>query len=494
MAEKKNSILGGLFWRFGERILAQVVTFIVSLVIARILAPEAYGMVAILMVFITLADALVTSGIGNALIQKKDCDDTDFSSVFYSNVGFALLIYAVIFVIAPFVEEWYGSDYTGLATALWVLAIRIPISAVNNVQHAYVSRHMIFKKFFFATLGGTIGAAAIGIVLAVCGFGYWALIAQYLFNATVDTIMLWFTVKWRPKKLFSASRLVGLIRFGWKLMVSSLLEVVYNDLRTLLIGKTYTSEDLAYYNRGKQFPGLVIDNVNTAILGVMFPALCAIQDNDEKMRQLSKKAICVASYVISPLLIGLAVTAESMISVLLTDKWLPAVWFVRMFCIIYLFQPIMKPLQQVINARGRSDISLIVQVVSKAVGIAGVIISIPYGVKAIAVAHLLTSTLNAALNMIVGGRMIKYSLWEQIKDMAPSFIFSAITGICIYFEGVLLCAVNPIVLLLIQISSGIIIYVALSLLTHNETFRYLLSVAKRLLNGKLKLHKNAERE
>lgn len=343
MESNKNSIMGGLFWRFSERILAQVVTFIVSIVIARVLNPEAYGMIAILMVFITFADAFVTSGMGNALIQKKDCDDMDFSSVFYFNIAFSILLYLIIFLLAPYVEKWYGNNYTGLTAALRVLAVRIPISAINNVQQAYVSRNMIFRKFFFSTLGGTIGSAVVGISLAYTGFGIWALVGQYLFNAIVDTLVLWFTVHWRPSAKFSLKKLTSLISYGWKLMLGSILEVIYNDLRTVLIGKVYTSADLAYYNRGRQFPGLVIDNVNTSILSVIFPAICAIQGDKVGVKRLVQKAIKVASYIISPMLVGLAIVTDKLIVLLLTDKWLSAAWFVRIFCFIYLFQPITKP-------------------------------------------------------------------------------------------------------------------------------------------------------
>ncbi len=479
--EKKNSILSSLFWKFGERISAQVVSFIVSLVIARILEPEAYGLISIVLVFITLADALVISGIGNSLIQKKDCDDIDFSSVFYFNITFSTIIYIIIFLCAPFVERWYGTGYGGLSAALRILALRVPISAINNVQQAYVSRKMIFKKFFFATLGGTLSSAVIGITFALLDFGVWALVFQYLFNAIVNTFVLWITVKWRPKFLFSFKRLSELLKFGWKLTVSALLEAIYNDIRTLIVGKVYTSEDLAYYNRGRQFPGLVIDNVNSAILGVMFPALCSIQDDTEEIKRLVKKSVKVSSYIITPMLIGLAVIADKLVLVLLTEKWLSAVFFIRIFCIIFLFQPLSKPAQQIINAIGRSDISLILQIITKAVGILGVIFSIKYGVKAVAVAHLVTSVFAYLLDMYVGGRIVKYSLFEQLKDILPSLAFSLIMAAVMCGLGIALSSINIWFVLILQLICGITVYFILSIITRNATFKFILEKGKSII-------------
>lgn len=477
--EKRNSILGGLVWRFSERILAQGVTFIVSLVIARILEPQAYGFIAIVMVFIIFADAFVTGGFGNALIQKKDSDALDFSTVFYFNCIFSLIIYAGIYISAPYIEIWYGLEYKGLSLILQILAIRIPISAINSVQQAFVSKNMMFKKFFFSTLGGTLGAAVIGVVMAYLGYGVWALVFQYLFNTTTDTLVLWITVKWRPKLLFSYTRLIILIKYGWKLMIATLLEVIYNDLRTVLIGKFYNSNDLAYYNRGKQFPGLVVDNINTSILTVMFPAICAIQNNEIEIKKLVKKAMKIASYIIFPMLIGLAIIANKLVIILLTDKWIDSVWYIQIFCIIYLVQPITKPFQQIIKAKGRSDITLFLQIITKILGILGILIAIPFNVKMIAIAHALTSLISVLLDMIVGGRMINYSIKEQIKDLLPTVYLTFFMGIFVYGFGVYLNSFDKIIVICCQVIVGILLYIFLSKITKNENLEYIIKKIKK---------------
>ena len=245
----KNSVVINFIWRFAERCGAQLVTFIVSIVLARILSPEDYGQIALITVFTTIMQVFVDSGLGLALIQKKDADDLDFSSVFYFNFAVCLVLYAVMFVAAPFIASFYKD--TTLTPIIRVISLTIVISGVKGIQQSYVSRNMLFKRFFFSTLGGTIFSAFLGIGLAYAGFGVWAIVAQQLSNTTIDTLILWLTVKWRPKKMFSWKRLKSLLSFGWKMLVSSLLDTVYNNIRSLIIGRMYSSSDLAYYNQGK---------------------------------------------------------------------------------------------------------------------------------------------------------------------------------------------------------------------------------------------------
>lgn len=267
----KNKTVSGLIWRFMERCGAQGVNFVVSIILARLLAPELYGTIALITVFTAILEIFVDSGMGNALIQKKDADDVDFSSVFYFNMLMCVVLYGVMFISAPYIAKFYKDSE--LTPIVRVMSLVLIISGLKNVQQAYVSRTMQFKRFFFATLGGTIVAAVVGIWMAYEGYGVWALVAQNLVNKVIDTTVLWFTVKWRPKLLFSIKRLKGLVSYGWKLLASSLLDTVYNNLRQLIIGKLYSSSDLAFYNRGKQFPNFVITNINTSIDSVLFPAM-----------------------------------------------------------------------------------------------------------------------------------------------------------------------------------------------------------------------------
>ena len=241
-SENRNrKVVTGLFWRFAERCGAQGVSFVVSIVLARLLAPEVYGTVALVTVFTAVLQVFVDSGMGNALIQKKNADDRDFSTVFYFNITVCCILFLGMYIAAPYIAEFYNDSE--LTAVVRVLSLTLVISGVKNVQQAYVSRNMLFRHFFYATLGGTIGAAVIGIAMAYMGFGVWALVVQQIFNAAADTVILWITVKWRPGRTFSFQRLKGLFSFGWKLLVSGLLDTVYGNLRQLLVGKIYSSSE-----------------------------------------------------------------------------------------------------------------------------------------------------------------------------------------------------------------------------------------------------------
>ena len=356
-----TNVITNFFWRFLERCGAQGVTFIVSIVLARLLDPTVYGTVALVTIFTTIMQVFVDSGMGNALIQKKDADDLDFSSVFYFNMAMCSVLYLIMFFAAPFIASFYRMPE--LTAIVRVLSFVVVISGVKNVQQAYVSRHLMFKRFFFSTLGGTIGAAVIGIAMAYLGFGVWALVAQMLFNAAVDTTILWITVKWRPKKMFSFQRLKSLFSYGWKLLASSLIDTVYNDLRQLIIGKKYSSGDLAYYNQGKKFPQLIVTNINTSIDSVLLPTMSKAQDDMAAVRSMTRRAIKTSTFLMMPAMIGLAVCAEPLVQLILTEKWLPCVLFLRIFCITYAFYPIHTANLNAIKAMGRSDLFLKLEII-----------------------------------------------------------------------------------------------------------------------------------
>lgn len=328
-------VFKNLIWRFLERSGAQLVSFIVSIVLARILLPEDYGLIALVTVFTTILQVFVDSGLGTALIQKHNADDLDFSSVFYFNFAVCILLYIGMFVASPFIASFYEND--SLTPIIRVISLTIVISGVKGIQQSYVSRNMLFKRFFFATLGGTIFSAFLGIWMAYMGYGVWALVAQQLSNTTIDTLILWITVKWRPKKMFSWTRLKGLLSFGWKMLVSSLLETTYQDLRSLIIGKMYSSSDLAYYNRGRQFPSLIVTNINSSIDSVLLPTMANVQDDRTVVKMMTRRSIKISTYIMAPMMVGLACCSESLVRLLLTDKWIECVPYVRIFCITYMF-------------------------------------------------------------------------------------------------------------------------------------------------------------
>lgn len=474
---KKETIFSGFLWRFLERCGAQGVKFIVELILARLLVPDDYGLIALVTVFIEVLNVFVDSGMGNALIQKKDADDMDFSSVFYFNIVFCILLYCVLFFSAPLISGFYGRSE--LTMVLRVLGLQVIISGVKNVQQAYVSKTLQFKYFFFATICGTIGAAILGICMAYCGYGVWALVAQQLFNTTVDTIILWIVVKWRPKPCFSIARLKGLIQFGWKLLVSSLLDTIFNQIRQLIIGKMYTPEDLAHYNRGQQFPQFFVNNINSAIGSVLLPAMANAQDNMKHIRNMTQRAIKTSTYLMAPLMMGLVATATQVVNIVLTDKWLPCVPFLRIICITYLFYPIHTANLNAIKAMGRSDLYLILEIWKKIIGMILLLVTMRHGVMAMAYSLLASSVIGQIINSWPNRKLLNYNYLDQLKDIFPNISLALFMGVCVYF--VALVNLPDIILLIIQIILGAVIYIAGSIICKLDSFDYLWSVVKKYI-------------
>lgn len=487
MSTTKQSVLSNFIWKFAERCGAQVVQLLVSIVLARILAPEAYGTISLVLVFANIFQVFVDSGLGNALIQKKDADDLDFSSVFFFNMGMCLVLYTVLFLCAPLIAQFYEDP--SLTAITRVLCLTVVISGVKNVQQAYVSRTMQFKKFFFATLLGTTLSAVTGIGLALYGFGVWALVAQKLVSLLVDTVVLWMTVKWRPKLMFSWDRLKGLISFGWKLLVSSLLDTVYNNIRSLIIGKLYTEADLGYYNQGNQFPHVIVTNINSSIDSILLPVMSQEQDHKEHVKSMTRRAIKTSIYLMAPLMMGLAFTADKVVSVVLTDKWLPCVPFLVIFCITYMFYPIHTANLNAMKAMGRSDLFLKLEVAKKVVGMILLLSSMWFGVMAIAYSLLLGSLCSQIINTWPNRKLLNYSYWDQIKDILPSILLAVGMGICVKVIGYL--PLPTIVTLLIQILSGVCIYILGSILTKNDSFYYLWDIVKKFLEKRSKKGKTS---
>ena len=472
-----GSVIRNFLWRLAERVGAQGVKLLVELVLARILLPEQYGLIAMVTVFITIFNVFVDSGLGNALIQKKDADDLDFSSVFWFNVVLCVVLYGVLYLASPAIAAFYRREE--LCLVLRILGLQIVVSGVKNVYQAYVSRTMQFRKFFFATLGGTLGAAVIGIFMAYRGYGVWALVAQQLFNVLTDTVILCLTVRWHPKRMFSFRRLKGLLSYGWKLLLSALIDTLYNEARTLIIGKKYTSEDLAFYNRGELFPQVIAANVNTSIDSVLLPTMSREQDERTKVRAMTRRAIMTSTYLMAPLMIGIACIGVPMVRLVLTEKWIPCVPYLRIFCVAMLFYPIHTANLNAIKALGRSDLFLKLEVLKKAVGIVLILITMHISVAAMAFSTLLNSVICQIINAWPNRKLLDYRYRDQLLDLFPNILTAAVMGVCVYGIGRL--GLPDLVTLLIQIPVGAGIYTGLSALLKNESYGYLLSILKNIL-------------
>jgi O-antigen/teichoic acid export membrane protein len=450
----KVKVISSLLWKMMERGGTQGVQFTVQIILARILVPDDYGLISLMAIFITIANVFIQSGFSTALIQKKDTDDMDFSSVFYLSLFAAVIFYIVLFSTAPYIAAFYGIEQ--ITPVLRVLALTLLLGAVNSIQNAVVAKKMQFRKLFFSSLGSISVSGISGIVLAYAGLGVWALVAQQIINQLLITIILWFTVDWRPKLLFCPQRVKGLFSYGWKLLVSSLIDTLYMNLRSLVVGKIYNPEMLGFYNRGDQFPSIIVLNINGSIQSVMLPALASQQDNRQRIKEMVRRSIVTSSFILFPIMAGLAVAAEPLVKLLLTDKWLPCVPFLQIFCACYALWPIHTANLQAINALGRSDIFLKLEIIKKILGLLILGLTVFYGVYAIAVGLLVSGVISMFINAYPNLKLLNYSCREQLKDIMPSLLLSLVMGAAVYTVKWL--AMAAWLTLVIQVCLGVVVY------------------------------------
>lgn len=464
-------------WKLLERFGVQGVQFILQIILARLLSPDLYGVLAIMIIFTTIANVFIQNGFNTSLVQAKDVTEEDYSSVFWVTLAIAVLLYIVIFATAPFIAGFYGMPE--IVTPFRVLAIVLIPGAVNSIQVAKVSRDMDFKRVFTSNIVAITISGIVGIVIAYKGGGLWALVAQYLINVVVSCAVMLFTVNLKFRFVCNIKRIQVLFSYGWKLLVSAFIDVLYQDLSSLVIGKKYDSEMLGYYNRGKQFPQFIISAVNGAVQSVLLPAMSSEQDDKGKVKQIMRNSMTISAYIIFPMMAGLAAIAEPMVSILLTEKWIPCVPYLQIFCISLAFWPVHTSNIQAINAVGRSDIFLKIEIIKKIYGIIILLIAILCFDSPIAIAMtgVITSILSCFVNAFPNKKLIGYSYNEQMKDIMPSFVMSAIMFAAVYFIGKI--GLNNILTIVFQIILGVGIYVILSLITKNKIFFVIISFFRR---------------
>jgi O-antigen/teichoic acid export membrane protein len=470
----KSVIVKNLIWKFSERVLAQIVSLIVTIVLARLLDPQHYGTVARVTVFITIADAFVTSGIPASLIQAKDVTEEHFSSVFYFNLVFSCLLYLLMFITAPFISVFYKDVL--LTPLIRVMGLRIIVAAVNSVQHAFVSRNMMFKKYFFSTLFGTLVSGIVGISLAYFGFGPWALVGQYLSNTLIDTVVLFFTVAWRPLLFFSWEKVKSLLGFGWRMLFEGVFGNIYAQMQNLVIGRCYTSADLAYYNKGEQLPSIVINNISISISSVLFPAMASRQENKEDVTQLLRKSARYTSYVVFPILTMMAGLSDSIITILLTDKWLGCSVYMKIFCVIYALQVGMYPRHQALNGIGRSDVFMNEHIVGRCVGIVVLLLLYRKGVLAVGISGLIGTTVQGLIIMYTSFKYNDYRLVHQITDVLH--IVFACTIVYVSLIAIEMLIPNVWLNLIVGAMAGGLEYLLLMNLMKSDEQDYLLGIFK----------------
>ena len=477
MRSERDSFFSGFFWKFNEQIAGQLVSFVVSIVLARLLSPKDYGIVSLVNVFIVIASVFVTSGFSASLIQKKDATQLDFSTIFHISLIFSFIIYGIIYLCAPLISDFYRNDT--LIPIVRVFALQLPLSSINSIQQAYVSRHMAFRKIFVSTTVATILSGLIGIMLAFLGWGVWALVAQTILSTALQTLVLLLEIPWRPKFEFSIESAKELIGYGWKVFGASLLGTFFNELRNLTIGRFYSPANLAYYNRGSRLPELIANNIDGTITSVLFPVLSKHSDDFDKLKSMIRRSIRTSTFIIMPLMFGLAVAAKPVTQILLTDKWLPSVPFMQCLCISAAFGSISNANMQVIKASGRSDILLKLEFIKKPVYLVFLIASIKINIFAVAISMTMYNIVGMLINVRPNKKLIHYSYKEQFKDIFPALSLSIFMASCIF--PVQLLDFNPYVELIIEILLGGLTYIGASYILKLESFFYLIDYVKSII-------------
>ena len=468
-------------WSYTEKMATQLVSFVLSVVLARLLVPEDYGKLALVNIFTVIMNAIALTGFGSALIQRKDTQDIDYSTALIFSFGVAVAAYLVMFFGAPLFSMIMGEDITAY---LRVSSISLMISSVNTVLHARAIRALKFHKLFIASICGVAVSAVVGIYMAYHGFGVWALVMQHLSAALVNTLVSALICGWKIGLQFSLQSVKNIYSFGWKLTVSAAVDAVYRQLRSLVIGKKYSSTELAFYDRGLQYPNLIISNVDTSIASVLVPVLSRKQDDLPGLKAMVKRGVKTSSVVLFPLLIGLAVCAEPIVLLMLTEKWLPCVPYLQVLSVALMLKPIQTANLQGILALGKSDVYLKIQMIQKLIGIAMIAITIVFfnSPFAVAVGELIAYILFACVNVYPNVKYLKYTIQEQVIDLAPQLIVSVLMGVMVYLISFL--QVGTLALLILQVLTGAVFYIGIMYFFKVDAFMYLwrmlLSVFKKI--------------
>ncbi|MBQ7194274.1 MAG: lipopolysaccharide biosynthesis protein [Bacteroidales bacterium] len=466
MQYTKSTILKSFAWKLLEKFSLQIIAFVVAIVLARLLSPEDFGMAAIIIVIMTISDVIIQGGLNMAVVQKKDPNSDDYSTIFWCSLLLSLVIYLLVFIFAGRISSFFHME--GLKAPLRVLCLTLIAYAFNSVQRAYVSKNMLYRQQFIAALIAVLSAGATGIILAVRGYGVWALVWYYLLTTVLTSFLMLITVKWRPTFRFSVTSFKALFGFGWKIMLSNTIISVFNNVRSIIVGRLFPAGLLGFYDRGRQFPAIVVENINASVQTVIFPVLSEDQDNTSAMKETMRKSIRICTFVIFPVLAWLLACADSVTELVLTAKWLPAVPYMRIFCIAYLLLPLQLSNLEAIKALGHSEVTLRIELIKKAVEIAVLIVSAKMGIMAIAWGVVICNAAALLINLPPTLRYLGYSIREQISDILPQLLISALAGAAAYAIG--LCGLGVALKVLLQLSAGILVYYLLSALFRVKAF------------------------
>ena len=474
-------------FNFISNLMTKFASMLVQLVLARLLLPEEFGTVALLNIFITISHVLVSTGFATAIIQKKDLTETDKSSAFFMSLGISVILFVIIFVTAPYVAQFY--DNSQLSAVLRVYSIVIILGGLGSVHSSLVNKELKFKITMWKGLITVVVQGAVGIALAYMGFGVWALVISYIAGTLVSTIYIYFVVKWFPKMLFSWKAVKDMFKFSSNVLISSLFNTVYSDIRALIIGKVYATETLAFYDRANLIRGYIFDTTIGAISTVMLPVLSKVNDDVAKVKKGLRRIVSLNMFVSTPMRIGLILVAKPLIQLLLGSAWAESVPFLQLICITNLLAPTTNRTNAYL-AIGKSGISLRMQLINKGTILLGIFLTAHISVYMVVISALAGNLISFLEGLYTNKKYLGYTVKEQFSDIIRPLIFSVLMGAVVYLVG--LIPMHYIPLLILQSIVGVGTYVLLSVIFKYECFYYFIDVVKKLVSKKKGVATNAE--
>lgn len=481
----QQKALTGFIWSFLDLMANQGMQFIIMIILARFLSPEHFGLLGMVMIFVALSQALVDSGFSQALIREKYVNRIDYSTTFIFNMIFSIVIFLIIYLIAPYVSQFYSEPQ--LTPILRVVGLSVFFQAISIVPRTMLTRNVDFKSQTKVSIMASMSSGVIAIIMALSGFGVWALVFRIVTQQAIQSLMLVYINRWKPVFEFSIESFRKFFSFGWKLLISSVIDTVYTNIYYVIIGKMYTKTDLGYYTNARQIRDALNKGVTSSIQRVTYPVLSTFQSEEEKLKYGFKKVIRLTAYVFFPVMIGIAAISDHLIILLMGVKWEPAILYFQLLCVGAILYPMHAINLNVLKVKGRSDLFLRLEIIKKTMTTIALAVTIflNLGVASFIITAIITSHIGLLINTFYSGREIGYGTLEQIKDLLPSYILSLFMGSIVLYSGSLING-HSIVILIVQILLGILFYAGISKLFKLKEFSEIIRMIQPILSKVLK--------
>jgi len=475
----KQKTISGLIWSFIDSFALQGITFVIGIILARLLLPSEFGLIGMIGIFIAISTSFINSGFGAALIRKKDCTDKDYSTVFYYNLAVGILFYLVIFLLAPAISRFFNEPQ--LIRLVQILAVILIIESFAIIQRTILTKRLDFKLQTKISVISSIVSGLLGIVMAFKGFGVWSLVAKQISQSVINAFLLCLWNRWRPLLVFSKASFIELFSFGYKLLISGLIDTLYRNIYLIIIGKYFSAQALGFYTRADQFKKLPAENIMNIIGRVSYPVLAQMQDDKVALKKNYKKIIKSTMLITFVLMMGMAAVAEPMIITLIGEQWRSCIVYLQLLCFAGMMYPLHALNLNMLNVQGRSDIFLKLELIKKILAIPTIIIGVLFGIKVMIMCLIVNSQIAYYLNSYWSGRLIDYSMLEQIRDIMPSFFLAVSTAFIVAVIGWFL-PFGYAVTLMIQVVAGAVLVFAIAEIIRLEAYIFMKDILKTKLS------------